>query len=85
MKEYRLCSQRGSPERKVRREEDGKIQYLLRAEEQPLRLISSRERRGRPGKQFCCASGPASARTGDRMANSYLLIFKPAHSFSNRK
>ncbi len=85
MKEYRFGSQGRSQERKVHREEDGKIQHLLRAEVQLLRLISSRQRRGRPGKQLCCASGPASARTGDRMANSYLLIFKPAHSFSNRK
>jgi hypothetical protein len=42
--EGRFGSQGSLQERKVHREEDGKIQYLLRAEEQLLGLISTRER-----------------------------------------
>jgi hypothetical protein len=44
MKGGRFGSQGSLQERKVYREEDGKIQYLLRAEEQLLRLTSTRER-----------------------------------------
>jgi hypothetical protein len=43
MTEHGSGSQGRSRGRKVHREEDGKILYLLRAEEQLLRLISTRE------------------------------------------
>jgi hypothetical protein len=42
MNKHGLGSQRRSQERKVHRDEDDKIQYLLGAEEQLLRLISAR-------------------------------------------
>ena len=55
MNKHDLGSQGGSEEREVHRADDGKIQYLLGAEEQLLRLISTRVPLRRMLDEICSA------------------------------